>query len=93
MPTHLSASKWPTLVNAPADQDTEKDSIAATTGTHKVALQAPIQKKMPHSLELTLKSHGGRRVVPVSSLLASTTKALGCLVFTDNSEVRINART
>jgi hypothetical protein len=40
------------LINAPADRDTEKDSIAATTGTHKVALCL--------SLELTLEGHGER---------------------------------
>ncbi|KAG2034015.1 hypothetical protein BDR03DRAFT_965969 [Suillus americanus] len=44
------------LVDAPADGDIEKDSMAAITGTYKVASQAPTRKEMLHRLELTLKS-------------------------------------
>ncbi|KAG2042035.1 hypothetical protein BDR03DRAFT_944393, partial [Suillus americanus] len=44
------------FVDAPADRDIEKDSMAAITGTYKVASQAPTRKEMLHRLELTLKS-------------------------------------
>ncbi|KAG2037153.1 hypothetical protein BDR03DRAFT_958091 [Suillus americanus] len=51
--------------------------MAAITGTYKVASQAPTRKEMPHRLKLTLKGHErmmNEVVVPVSSLLAPTTR-------------------